>query len=195
LRPKAALGPSCSSLDPSEDLRRRLAGAEQTLEAIRRGDVDALVVAGPQGEQVYSLNGAEHVYRVIVETMSEAALTVDPEGTILFCNRRFCERMKISVPGALGREVTAFVALPQQTPLQALLADAQAGPVRRRLTLQATDGTVVPVQLAANALWEGGCRSICAACGTRLSSACSAPAPRKRWNSTAPARPAGGPLP
>ena len=76
--------------------------AEQTLEAIRSGEVDALVVAGPQGEQVFSLTGAEHIYRVIVETMNEAALTVDPDGTILFCNQRFCDLMKTPDPGGDG---------------------------------------------------------------------------------------------
>ena len=59
-------------LEEIETLRRRLEEAEQTLEAIRQGDVDALVVAGPHGEQVFSITGAEHIYRVIVETMNEA---------------------------------------------------------------------------------------------------------------------------
>ena len=77
--------------------------AEQTLEAIRRGDVDALVVAGPHGEQVFSITGAEHIYRVIVETMNEAALTVDPDGTILFCNQRFCDLMKTPIQEVIGR--------------------------------------------------------------------------------------------
>jgi hypothetical protein len=47
------------SAEQCEELQRRLAEAEQTLEAIRHGEVDALVVAGPQGEQVFSLSGAE----------------------------------------------------------------------------------------------------------------------------------------
>ncbi|MEN6337430.1 MAG: hypothetical protein ABFE01_24510, partial [Phycisphaerales bacterium] len=51
-----------------EDLQWRLEEAEQTLEAIRHGEVDAIVVAGPHGDLVYSLTGAEHAYRVIVDT-------------------------------------------------------------------------------------------------------------------------------
>ena len=74
------------------ELRARLDEAEQTLEAIRSGQVDAVVVSGPQGEQVFSLTGVEHVYRVIIEAMNEGALTMDLGGYILFCNRRFCEK-------------------------------------------------------------------------------------------------------
>jgi PAS domain S-box-containing protein len=148
-------------LAKNEELRLRLEEAEQTLEAIRHGEVDALVVVGPPGEQIYTLIGAEHVYRVIVETMNEAALTVDAGGTILFSNQRFCDLMKASMVDVVGHKVTAFAARPQQAPLRALLQDAQAGPLQRRLTLRAADGTTVPVQLSASLLQTDGDKSIC----------------------------------
>jgi len=52
-------------------LRARLADAEQTLCAIRTGKVDAVVVADKQGAQVFTLEGAEHPYRVLMESMNE----------------------------------------------------------------------------------------------------------------------------
>jgi hypothetical protein len=67
-------------LAENEGLRARLDEAEQTLDAIRSGDVDALVVSGPHGDQVFSLTSAERTYRLIVETMNEAALTVSLAG-------------------------------------------------------------------------------------------------------------------
>jgi len=148
-------------LEEIERLQFRLQEAEETLEAIRSADVDALVVAGPQGEQVFSITGAEHIYRVIVETMNEAALTVDPNGTILFCNQRFCDLLQTPIQTVMGRKVTAFVARPQQLPLRALLANAQASPVQRRLTLRAANGAAVPVQLAASPLAVTGGTSVC----------------------------------
>jgi hypothetical protein len=148
-------------LDEIEQLRARLDEAEQTLQAIRSGDVDALVVEGPRGESIFSLTGAEHIYRVIAETMHEAALTVNVDGTILFCNRRFCDLMKISLNEVLGRKVTGFVSNPQKQPLEKLLADVQAGPVIRRLTFRASDGTAVPVQLSASLIEEDSITSIC----------------------------------
>ncbi len=81
-------------LEEIEELRTRLDEAEQTLDAIRSGDVDALVVSGPHGDQIFSLTGAERTYRLIVETMNEAALTVGLDETILFCNKRFCDLVK-----------------------------------------------------------------------------------------------------
>jgi PAS domain S-box-containing protein len=148
-------------LAENEDLRRQLDEAQETLEAIRKGDVDALVVAGPRGEQVFSITGAEHIYRVIVETMNEAGLTVDLNGTILFCNQRFCDLMKAPIHDVLGRKVATFAARPQQPSLRALLADGQIGAIQRRVTLRATDGTPVPVQISASPLQMDGTISIC----------------------------------
>jgi len=54
-----------------DELRRRLREAEETLNAIRDGEVDALVASGPSGEKVFTLEGAEHPYRVLVESMNE----------------------------------------------------------------------------------------------------------------------------
>ncbi|NIO00054.1 MAG: hybrid sensor histidine kinase/response regulator, partial [Anaerolineae bacterium] len=71
-----------------EELRARLEEAEETLRAIRSGEVDAVIVSGPQGEQVYTLKGADHTYRLLIEQMKEGAATLAAEGTILYCNRR-----------------------------------------------------------------------------------------------------------
>jgi len=71
------------------DLRLRLEEAEQTLAAIRTGGVDAIMVAGPKGEQVYALSGAEHPYRILVESMNEGALSMTEDSSIIYCNRAF----------------------------------------------------------------------------------------------------------
>src|SRR3954451_8562455 len=85
-----------------EELRNRLREAEETLSAIRNGEVDALVVSGPGGDQVFSLKGAEQPYRVFVEQMQQGALTLAPDGTILFCNRRFAEFIKMPLQRVIG---------------------------------------------------------------------------------------------
>jgi PAS domain S-box-containing protein len=144
-----------------EQLRGRLDEAEQTLDAIRCGDVDALVVTGPHGERVFSLTGAEQTYRLIVETMNEAALTVDLDETILFCNQRFSDLMKTSLSKTIGKKLADFVSPAQRQPLRMLLADAQAGAILRHLTLRAIDGTAVSVQIAGSLLEAGDFMTIC----------------------------------
>src|SRR5262245_17884036 len=66
--------------------------AQETVEAIHRGIVDAVVVMkGSDGPQIIMLQGADEPYRVLVERMSEGALTFGPDGVILYVNGRVCE--------------------------------------------------------------------------------------------------------
>ncbi|MGH7768924.1 MAG: sensor histidine kinase, partial [Candidatus Binatia bacterium] len=58
-----------------ERLRTQLDEAQETLDAIRTGAVDALVVSGAEGEQVYTLRGADHSYRLLLQEMNEGAAT------------------------------------------------------------------------------------------------------------------------
>ncbi len=79
-----------------EQLREQLREAQETLEAIRRGEVDALVVNSPQGDQVYTLHGADYSARMLLQEMSEGAATLIPDGTILYCNKRFAEMVALA---------------------------------------------------------------------------------------------------
>src|SRR5690349_20353627 len=94
-----------SALTENEELSARLAEAEETLNAIRTGAVDALVVEGSRGEQVYTLRGADQTYRRLVELMSEGAVVLTAEGDVLYCNRCFADMVKVSLEKVLGGTV------------------------------------------------------------------------------------------
>ncbi len=52
------------------DLRARLDQAHDALQAIRTGGMDGLVVEGPKGDRIYTLEGADHPYRIFLEGSS-----------------------------------------------------------------------------------------------------------------------------
>ena len=71
-------------------LEDRLDEAEETLRALRSGEVDAVVATGPDGhDRVYTLRGADEAYRLLVQGMAEGALTLGLDGLILFSNEQF----------------------------------------------------------------------------------------------------------
>ena len=74
-----------------QELRIQLEEAQETLNAIRRGEVDGLVVSTPKGEQVYTMSGADKPYRVLIEDMKEGAVMLSSDNTILYCNRGFAK--------------------------------------------------------------------------------------------------------
>jgi formate hydrogenlyase transcriptional activator len=69
--------------DPLEALKHSLIESREIVSAIRSGRIDALVVDGQEGEQVLVLQGAEHPYRVLVESINDGAATLDADGTVL----------------------------------------------------------------------------------------------------------------
>ena len=126
---------SCALLAPprtneTEELRARLQEAQDTLDAIRSGAVDAIVVDGPQGRRVFTLQGAEHPYRVLAETMNEGAASLGRDGTILFCNRRLGEILEVPQEQLLGSQIARYVAEEQQGAFGLLLAAAATAPRR-----------------------------------------------------------------
>ena len=73
-------------LEENERLRLRLEEAEAVVEAIRNGIVDAVVVNSTPGESVYTLEGAERPYRLLVEAMQQGVAVLNAEGVLLYCN-------------------------------------------------------------------------------------------------------------
>ena len=136
-----------------EELRARLDEAEETLLAIRSGEVDALVVPGVGGEQVFTLKGADQSYRMLIEDMNEGALTLSLDGVILYCNRRFAEMLKSPLEKVIGSTIHTWIASASQIFLQGLLCrdDTQASR-RGEATLLADDGTFLPVYLSTSVL-------------------------------------------
>jgi len=97
------------SHDDPETLRARLAEAEEMLRAIRQGEIDALVVEGPGGNQVYTLHSAEEPYRNLVEQMQEGAVVLTGRGDILYANARFAALVGEPLETVVGSRVGRFV--------------------------------------------------------------------------------------
>jgi len=143
---------SRSDADEIRSLRARLAEAEEKLEALRTGAVDALVVQGPDGPKVYVLQSADHPYRLLIEQMPDAALTLDRAGNVLYCNPRFAELVCSDSGSIIGKGVHEFVVPSDRTRLQEAFGVALTEPSLAELRLRAVDGQVTRAQFAFSAL-------------------------------------------
>jgi PAS domain S-box-containing protein len=136
------------------ELRERLDEAEGTLRAIGSGEVDALVITNESGQQVFTLKGAEHGYRVLVQTMNEGAVTLSREGTILYCNQNFASMLKLTLENVIGSEISRFVPGDDRATFDDLHHGGQDG--KGEINLVAEDGSKVPVFLSASNLRVDG---------------------------------------
>ena len=133
-----------------EDIRQRLHEAEDTLNAIRSGEVDALVVAGPSGEKIFSLKGAEHPYRVLVESMNEGAISLSTAGVILYSNSAFARMVGLPLDQVMGSDLIKFVADPERESLMQLIQQSRYQAVRTEMMVERRSGETLPTQFSLN---------------------------------------------
>ena len=144
-----------------EQLREQLREAQETLEAIRRGEVDALVVNSPQGDQVYTLRGADYSARMLLQEMSEGAATLIPDGSILYCNKRFADMVRLPHEKVIGVPAREFVAPADRLAYDALIRRGQNHLAKAELLFCASDSTPVPTYCSVNAISIGDEPCLC----------------------------------
>ncbi|BAQ66656.1 hybrid sensor histidine kinase/response regulator [Geminocystis sp. NIES-3709] len=132
------------------DTLDKLKIAEETLQAIHSGEVDAVVVATKQGMKIFTLQGADHIYQRLVEQMGEGAATISNEGLILYSNQRLSELLHCPLKNVIGSELQNFIALKDRKVFSLLLQHLQP---EETFTIElslisATENREVPVQLS-----------------------------------------------
>lgn len=141
-------------------LRERLAEAEGVVQAIRCGEIDAVVVDGPAGSRVFTLEGADHPYRALVECMNEGAATLTPDGIVLYGNRRLAELLGASGADLAGSKLTRWLAPPDAARLDAMLRSTDRASCE--LALQPVSGQSVPAHVSVSPLSLEGMELRCA---------------------------------
>jgi len=97
-----------SLLAEIQTLRARLEEAEETLRAIRGGEVDALVV----GDRLYVLEGVEAASNrfrsEVIAQIDDAVIAVDNEQRVTYLNEAAARQYGVPVSQALGRPLSAL---------------------------------------------------------------------------------------
>jgi PAS domain S-box-containing protein len=109
-------------------------------------------VSGTGGGQLFTLQGADHIYRALIENMSEGALTVTPEGVVLYANRRVAEMLRTPLQQVIGSAIHTWFASDGRQVLRRLLRAGASDHQRQEVDLTAADGTAVPVYLSVDRL-------------------------------------------
>ena len=142
------------------DLSEEEAAAEarETLEAIRRGEVDAFVM----GETVVTLNNARDPYQLLADRIQQGALTLSPRGRIVYANARLIRLLGVPAERLLGMPFESFVAPADRPALGQLLeynarknCNGNGSGVQAEVRVQRAGGESAPVLLSVAALADG----------------------------------------
>ena len=107
-----------------DELEARLYEAEETLRAIREGEIDAVVIKGGTTEQVFTLEGGEQSYRAFMEAMDIGAAAFDSEGQLLYANQALCTLLGRPVGALSGPALLGLLDAVNETTFRRLLTQA-----------------------------------------------------------------------
>ncbi|QNM82695.1 PAS domain-containing protein [Sphingomonas sabuli] len=137
-----------------EDLRRRLSEAEDTLRAIREGQVDAVVMRGDDAkDEVFAL-GSENSYRTFMEAMDIGAAALDASGKLIYANGALLDLLGSTLDQLQAGEFFDRFAPAEAIKLKRLIAEASDGRQSDQLSFATPSGdcffeaAVAPLELA-----------------------------------------------
>jgi two-component system phosphate regulon sensor histidine kinase PhoR len=135
-----------------EELRFQLEEAHETINAIRTGQVDAVVIKDTNGHQLYTLKTADQTYRVFIEKMSEGAVTINRDGIILYCNSRFAKMVNAPLQNAIGVSLNTFVPEASKALVQTIITGSWDDECREEVLLKNADGKDMHCLFSCNAI-------------------------------------------
>lgn len=132
----------------NRELRIQLEEANDIIHAIRTGEVDALVVNGEDGHQLFTLKSADQSYRIFIEQMIESAITLDARGIISYSNSQFAALCKVPLESVIGKKFSDFVSIHYHNFVNEIIDNAWEIDTKAELYLLDKDGEDIPVQLS-----------------------------------------------
>lgn len=143
-----------------EELRSKIAELEDTLRAINAGEVDAVLLSGTDGPEVFTRRGAEHAYRAMVEAMNEgAAILIN--GKIVYSNSHLASMLNTPLEKVIGQPLLGFIPPEGQQQMSEILAEGLVQSGRHEVIFSDAEGTLLPLQISLNMLDIQGERGLC----------------------------------
>jgi PAS domain S-box-containing protein len=126
--------------------------AGATLEAIRNGHVDALVVGG---NQVVMLDSAQRFYQTAVDRMQQGVVIVAAHGDVTYANQRMATLLGMQRERLIGSSILNLVNKADQASLKSILGAHQGTSAQVELRLRRADSEYVTTLFTVTAIADG----------------------------------------
>jgi PAS domain S-box-containing protein len=140
-----------SLLQKIEDLQNKLAEAEQLIDAIKAGEVDAFAINSNNQSEIFTLQSGDYAYRALIEKFGEGAINLSEEGLIVYSNPYFSKLTKLPYESIIGSFITDFIDSESIVEFEQLLQLALKGKSKGEINLS-INGRLVPVYVSLTSL-------------------------------------------
>ncbi|MEP6949183.1 MAG: PAS domain-containing sensor histidine kinase [Ginsengibacter sp.] len=129
---------------------QKLRNGKEYIESIKTGNIDALVINDEDSLKVYTEKTADKTYRILIEKMNEAAVTLNEDGTILYCNVSFANMVKLPLQKVLGTMFKDFVDHAIKERFEDFLKQSMGKTMKEEGYIYSNDGIAIPVLMSVN---------------------------------------------
>lgn len=133
-------------------LRQKLNEAMKSIEAIKKGSIDALIVAEKKNLKVYTESTADKTYRILIEKMHEGAVTLNEDGTILYCNSYFANMVNVPLQKVIGTTFHNFIDDVTKKDFEVMLKRCRKNAIKKEVYLYSKGHKALPVLMSINSL-------------------------------------------
>ncbi|MDB5447609.1 MAG: histidine kinase, partial [Phenylobacterium sp.] len=144
----ADISPDATSRRRIRELEAQLVEARETLDAIRNGEVDAVVVGAPDARRIYTLENADRSYRLLIEQMAEGAVMLSADAVVLYANAALAALLDLPAERVLGQRFKRFVSDGDRAAFESLLLHGGTS----EISLRKPGGASFPARLSLGAL-------------------------------------------
>lgn len=149
-------------MDELVETKHQLSESNDIIDAIRTGKVDAIVLEGENGHQVFTLKNADKTYRIFIEKMTEGAVTLNSSGIILYSNSSFARLVQMPLEKIIGTLFLKYINYSEVEKYETTLSAAWESDRKAEFNLIDSEQRIIPcnVSLTALKLEEGLCISV-----------------------------------
>ncbi|MCF6131684.1 sensor histidine kinase [Flavobacterium wongokense] len=138
-------------LAENERLAFQLEEAEQLIDAIKAGEVDAFAVKRDDKPEIFTIESGDFGYRLLVENFNEGAVTLSDDGLIVYTNNYFHELLGLQYSQVIGKPIAAFIEADSLELFNELFEKGLTGQVKGEICLVSPERGI-PVYISLTAL-------------------------------------------
>ena len=134
-----------------EELKTRLLEAQEAIDAIKIGSVDAFAIKKDGKSEVFTLQSLDYSYRVLIEKFSEGALNLTQEGLIVYSNSYFSKLIDTPNEKVIGSYILDYISEETREKFQEHFVLALQGSSKTEITLSVNNKNI-PVYISLTSL-------------------------------------------
>lgn len=133
------------------ELEGQLHDADQLIEAIKSGEVDAFAIVNNDVHEVYTLQSGDYAYRLLVEKFHEGALNLSEDGLIVYTNQYFYKFLGIPYEKVVGSYIFDYIAPDSEESFKSFFNSALLGHIKGEVNIL-VKGKAHPVYVSLTSL-------------------------------------------